>query len=123
MSKGPVDLGRVRRGLQKIERTLREHPEVAERTGRMLAGELACHDLEDEMSMDLVPIRLPAGVVARADALIEPMAADPKLAALGTVTKAVVLRVALVRGLEALEAEYQAAGDGPRHAARPRRSK
>ena len=60
------------------------------------------------MSMDLVPIRLPTGVVERADGLIDAMAADPKLAALGTVTKAVVLRVALVRGLELLEAEYGA---------------
>ena len=50
----------------------------------------------------LTAIRLPRGMLARADRL------RPRLAAkLGAASRTTVLRLALVRGREALEAEYK----------------
>lgn len=52
-----------------------------------------------------VPVKIPADLAARADALVPEIQADPELAGmLGRVTRAAVVRLALVRGMASLEA-------------------
>ena len=54
-----------------------------------------------------VNLRLPSAWVARADALIDEVSKDPNLIAIvGTVGRSAVLRMAIERGLDALDAEY-----------------
>jgi len=50
----------------------------------------------------LTALRLPAALLARADRLRPPVAAQ-----LGVASRTTVLRMALLRGLDALEAEYK----------------
>lgn len=53
-----------------------------------------------------VPMRLDPDIVARADALVPILAADPVLSSVGQVTRAAVLRMALRLGLDALEERH-----------------
>lgn len=50
----------------------------------------------------LTAIRLPAALLARADRLLPALAAE-----LGAASRATVLRLALLRGIEALEVQYK----------------
>ena len=61
-------------------------------------------------------LRLTHDLLERADALIEIMAADPEVRALGMPTRTAVLRLAIARGLRNLEGQYQpsAEASGPR---------
>jgi hypothetical protein len=52
-------------------------------------------------------LRLTQDLLERADALIEDMAADPEVRALGMPTRTAVLRLAIARGLRDLERQYQ----------------
>jgi hypothetical protein len=52
-------------------------------------------------------LRLTQDLLERADALIEIMAADPEVRALGMPTRTAVLRLAIARGLLDLEGQYQ----------------
>jgi hypothetical protein len=52
-------------------------------------------------------LRVTADVLKRADALRGPIAKDPNVIPLGQVTQSTVLKLALMRGLAALEAEYK----------------
>jgi hypothetical protein len=52
-------------------------------------------------------LRLTQDLLERADALIEVMAADPEVRALGMPTRTAVLRLAIARGLRDLEGQYQ----------------
>ena len=52
-------------------------------------------------------LRLTRDLLERADALIEVMAADPEVRALGMPTRTAVLRLAIARGLKDLERQYQ----------------
>jgi len=52
-------------------------------------------------------LRLTQDLLERADALIEVMAADPEVRALGMPTRTAVLRLAIARGLQDLERQYQ----------------
>jgi predicted DNA-binding protein len=58
------------------------------------------------MNEEQVSIRLPAELLGRLEKLARRLAADPLRGALG-VTRAAVLRLALTRGIEILEAETQ----------------
>jgi hypothetical protein len=62
---------------------------------------MADNPMEREMRL-----RLPQSVADRADALIARLAQHPELAAAGRVTRATVLRLAMMRGLALLEQEY-----------------
>jgi hypothetical protein len=55
---------------------------------------------------DRVTLRVTPDINRRADALVKKLAKDPAVHGLTRITRAVVLKRALVRGLEALEAEY-----------------
>ncbi len=63
-------------------------------------------------------LRLTQDLLERADALIEVMAADPEVRALGMPTRTAVLRLAIARGLRDLEGQYQ--GPTPDEASAPR---
>jgi len=65
------------------------------------------------MSMEQVSLRVPAANIARADRLKEYIASLPYAAALagGKVSRGVVLRLAVEKGLETLEAEQYAEQD------------
>jgi hypothetical protein len=52
-------------------------------------------------------LRLTQDLLERADALIEVMAADPEVRALGMPTRTAVLRLAIARGLQDLKRQYQ----------------
>jgi hypothetical protein len=52
-------------------------------------------------------LRLTQDLLERADGLIEVMAADPEVRALGMPTRTAVLRLAIARGLRDLERQYQ----------------
>ena len=53
-----------------------------------------------------VTMRLPTDLVKRADALIGKLRKVPELKTWGRVSRAAVLRLAILHGLEALEKEY-----------------
>jgi hypothetical protein len=57
-------------------------------------------------------LRLTQDLLERADALIEVMAADPEVRALGMPTRTAVLRLAIARGLRDLERQYQRPAPG-----------
>ena len=58
------------------------------------------------MASEHQTLRLQPALLARAEALVPLLADDTRHAGLGNVTRSTVLRVALARGLDALEAEY-----------------
>ncbi len=77
---------------------------------RALRGELPM--LEAEMTEKQVALRIPGEWLERVGELEPRIAADPTFQAFGAVKRSTVLRLALARGLEVLEAEYPGeAGD------------
>lgn len=60
------------------------------------------------MSEVQIPLRLSTGILRTAAAIVPAMAADPDCAIFGTVTRATVLRVAALRGVERLEKAIEA---------------
>jgi hypothetical protein len=64
-------------------------------------------------------LRLTQDLLERADALIEVMAADPEVRALGMPTRTAVLRLAIARGLRDLERQYQRLTPTDASASRP----
>ena len=53
----------------------------------------------------IVTLRLPKTLVERADALIPRMRDDDQMIVVGRVSRSIVLRLAVLKGLEALERE------------------
>jgi len=109
-----VDLQAVGNALATIRRTLAEHPEVRERTAALFAGDPTTGDLdalqEESMATQApLTVRVPQALVDRIDALVPLLADAPELATAANVTRADALRLCVLRGLEALEAEYKPA--------------
>ena len=69
----------------------------------------------------LTSIRLPQDLLDRADALIPRLQGSPLMAAVGSVNRATVLRVAVALGLEALGGQVQHAAAQLGTRARPSR--
>lgn len=65
----------------------------------------------------IITLRLSKSLLRRADALINALAKDEEALLLGRVARSTVLRLALLRGLDSLEAQVQTAR-GPRLAAK-----
>lgn len=82
---------------------------MALRTHAYLAGELSGPSLEVNMPAITISIRAPEDLVERAEAL-RPVLSRTDLGAVGTagghVSRGAVLRLALARGLDVLEAEH-----------------
>jgi hypothetical protein len=66
----------------------------------------------------IVTLRLPKALLVRADALIPLLQENERLLVVGNLSRSVVLRLAVIRGLEALEAEAPEAPPRPRVKAR-----
>jgi len=106
----PVDLPRIRRLLTELDAHLDGHPEIRDRTADMLAGELPCPPLTggtmtmttDDDPTKLTAFRLPQSLIARLDRCAAKVAETTPWA---KVTRADVARMALIRGLDAWEAE------------------
>jgi len=114
-----IDLQAVGDALTTIRRTLDEYPEARERTAAFLAGDPTERDLdalraqEDEMpTYSPLTVRVPTPLVARLDALVPLLADAPELTMSATVTRSDALRLCVLRGLEALEAEYATPSGG-----------
>lgn len=110
----PVDLPRVRAALDRLDALMRDNPTLAERTARWATGELPGPTLEDTLNDDTLndgppygtQVRLPGDLLARAEALRAAVRATlPELLAAGAVSRSTVIRLALIRGLDALERE------------------
>jgi len=110
-----TDLQAVSNSLATIRRTLREHPEVRERTAALFADDPTTGDLDalrpQEENMPVyapLTVRVPESLVARIDALVPLLADEPELAAAANVTRSDALRLCVLRGLEVLEAAHKA---------------
>jgi hypothetical protein len=71
----------------------------------------------------IITLRLPQSFVDRADALIADLAQDEESLLLGRVSRSIVLRLAVLRGLETLEAQVASRAEargGGKKAARGR---
>jgi hypothetical protein len=101
-----IDLQRVRRTYEELDRLVREHPDLTSQEAQERLSEAFPAVMEDEtMANDeAVSLRLPAGTMDRAEALIVELKKHPALQA-ARVSRAFVLRLALLRGLEELERE------------------
>lgn len=109
----PADLERARRVRDNLAelRALLRVPALAERASEALDLARLLNPAEADMAHDkAVTFRLPDDVIERLDGLGERMARNPTLHALagGVLSRSQVLRVAVTRGLEVLEAEHPA---------------
>lgn len=114
MSGGPVDLDRVRSALARLDVLVESGTLDLDRTAAWLSG-----DLPEGPTMtstrDDVPtsLRVPRSLLDRADALREPLSSDPTVVALAGprgVSRSIVLRLAVERGIAALEADVRPGG-------------
>lgn len=107
----PVDLGRVRAAQEEIRAAVREHPDIARRTGRYLAGDLPSLPIEEPaMSRTSPPLaRLTEELYRRARRLRPYLRRLPELATMERISVAFTIRLALLRGLELLEAQVMSA--------------
>ena len=105
-----LDLARVRAAEERLAEHLRRQPDLAARTARFLADNPSVRTMETLMTEPFeqpTHLRLPRDVHARAEALVERLAEDPELRALGRMSKTAVLRLAVLHGLEVLEQRAQ----------------
>jgi len=106
----PIDLARERRirtNLAKLKEMLAKDPELARRTHAALAGRIPAPDLEGitMTNEEQVSIRLQKGFLERVEKLARKLAKDPTHSMPYRATRASTLRLALLRGVEALEAD------------------
>ena len=90
--------------LDALRRILEEDDQLAARTLAFLDGDL---EAETDMSANdkLVSMRLPSDELERAEALLKEMAEHKDWRGFG-MTRSAVLRMALIRGLDALQEQY-----------------
>lgn len=101
---------RITERIRLLRGALAANPKLAERTRQLLAHEIPAPTLEDATmdNEEQIALRLPADALERAEALVPKLAKLPALAAV-RVTRSAVLRMAILRGLDALEAETERA--------------
>ncbi len=119
MTDGTIDLERVRAATERLHALAHEHPELtsAEAQARLSAADLSTLLDDEEPAMlndEVVNLRVPSGTKDRAAALCAAIetseafrAAVDAAAAIGArpprATTSLALRIALTRGLEAME--------------------
>lgn len=116
MSTRPVDLDRVRSALARLDVLVESGTLDLDRTAAWLSGDLPEGSTMTSTSRDDVPtsLRVPRSLLDRAEALRAPLSSDPTVAAMAGprgVSRSIVLRLAVERGIAALEAD--ARPDGP----------
>lgn len=100
-----IDLQRANRALGRLADMLRADPAMADRAARWMRGDLTGGSHMPTPGKRA--IRLPDELMNRADRLVPLLQRDPELLAIGArVSTSLVLRLAIVRGLDALEREY-----------------
>ena len=108
---------------RRIEANLSELRDLSdERMRQALSGELACHAIEENMGNAItMTIRAPTEVVERAERLVD-YVRGPMITAItgGRVSRSMVLRIALLEGLQVLEERYGPIAPAP-PATRPQR--
>jgi hypothetical protein len=98
-----VDLERVQTSLQSIEEALTRYPEIAERTRRYFAGELESDDMgRIPASSQPTSILMDDRMRELLDRLV--VVAEAKFN--GQLKRSQVMRMAMVRGLEALKKDW-----------------
>jgi len=113
MSKKVPDMGKVRGALDRIEKVLREHPEVAERTKNFFEGELPGGetDMPKRKKGDVMGqtfLRLPTAWLHELDELL-PRLERASVAGV-SVTASDVLRAVVREGIDALDSKLPKAG-------------
>lgn len=115
MSRAVLDMARIQAAEARIAEVLNKHPEIRQRTAEWLASEPTTAELEvlivsdEKPNMQTLGIRIDQATIERADALQGFVASKPELRAMGRVSRASILRLAMLRGLEVLEAEARKA--------------
>ncbi len=81
----------------RLKELLTQHPEIRERTFAALNGEIPMARNEESLT-----IRLDAALLDQLDKMVPVVAAMPEFAAVGKITRSMVARLAIMRGLEAM---------------------
>jgi hypothetical protein len=105
-----IDLARAHAAEERLAEHLRQRPDLAARTAQFLAGNPSVQTMESLMTEPLekpTQLRLPREALERAETLIPRLAEHPEFRALGRLSKATVLRLAVLHGLEVLEQRVQ----------------
>lgn len=112
MSRAVLDMARIQAAEARIAEVLNLHPEIRQRTAAWLASEPTTEEMEvlivgdeEKPNMQTLGIRIDQTTIDRADALQSFVATKPELRAMGRVSRASILRLAMLRGLEVLEAD------------------
>ena len=117
MAEKPIDLARKRR-IRALYKELKDlvdaDPSLRERTEAILNGELSCAELEEDimgekrsrMMESQISLRLPKSLLERLEALVPHLEGDPSMGAWGKPTRSVMIRMAIMKGIEALEDQY-----------------
>jgi len=122
VSKEKVNLPRVMAALDRIEKVIKEHPEVRDRTMEFLAGELPA--VEASMgTMKQIALWIPDRVLEEAEQMISRLEGSEYGEVLGKVTRSDVCRIALVKGMKVLSKELPAASASRRKAKRKKEGK
>lgn len=103
MKNQAVDLERVQISFQAIEEALTRYPEIAERTRRYFAGELESDD------MGRIPASSQPTSILMDDKmreLLDRLVAEAEAKFNGQLKRSQVMRMAMVRGLEALKKDW-----------------
>ncbi len=87
----------VERDYARLKELLLQHPEIVERTFATLNEEIPMARNDEQ-----VVIRLPTDLLAEVDALIPMVERMPEYAAVGKITRSFVMRVVILKGVEAM---------------------
>ena len=108
MSKKVVDLEkerRIRANLERLSENLKSNPRLAERTMDALAGTIPGLTMTDDTVH--IPVRMPAPMLARLEALEPFVKSLPELSLKSKVSRSDLIRIAILKGIEALEKEQE----------------
>lgn len=107
-----TDIGRIKAAEAKIAEVLRLHPGIQERTAAFFSEEPNQEQIEgfilsdeNENKIHTLGIRLDQATLDRADSLQDFVASRPELRAMGRVSRAAVLRLAILKGLDVIESD------------------
>ena len=108
-----IDLVKVKANLDRIKKVLQENPSVAERTRDFLSGTMPGIELEDNdmarsKPMRQVGMRIPVTIMEKAKELAERMESVEAFGGM-VISTSSVLRMAMQKGIEVLDAEFPAA--------------
>ncbi len=107
MSKKIPKLEKVKNSLDTIERTLKDHPEIVERTQAYFSGKLEEGKLIEQNKKKAINLKVDTELIEKAEALIPKLKADLELSSFGRISISSVFRLSILKGLELLEQQYK----------------